>query len=217
MCFGDLLCWDRVDLAGDVLAEVVGLEALYRRLDDSDSWILGTVATLPRGVRLVGLRDATFEKPLGLRTLHNVSDRADDHLGAAHAERQGKPLIRTAGVPRTDELRTRVAEQAVQCLVVVAGDHNGTPGREAIEQRRLDSVEVLVLVDEHRLVGLDSVLMCFEGALNSEYRIVKAHGVVVVAAFDGEGRRSSRLEPPHESYELRHWAPMGDFPVGLDK
>lgn len=102
-------------------------------------------------------------------------------------------------------------------MVVVSGDHDRTPSREEIEQYRLETVEVLVLVDKHYLVGVDRLRMCLKRTLNPEHRIVETYGAIMVTAFERERRRGSRFETPHQADELRRRASAGNGPVGRDE
>src|SRR5262249_20204134 len=102
-----------VDLLGDIATEVVGLEALHRRLDDPDPRISGAVVTLPRKVRLIGFRDSVRKKSVGPCALHDIAHPSNDCLRAAHTEGQRKVLICSSTVPGTDECWARAAEKAV--------------------------------------------------------------------------------------------------------
>src|SRR5262249_1339612 len=64
---------------------------------------------------------------------------------------------------------------------------------------------------------LDLVRVRGEPAMDPEYRIVEAHGIVVVRTIEVEHRRVSRLEPPHETDELRRRSAVGDIPVGFNE
>jgi hypothetical protein len=157
------------------------------------------------------------EVPIGARALDDVAHRSHDDLGTAHAEGQREPFVCAATVQRPNEVWARAPKKTVERLIVVASDHNRTPGREAIEERGLNCVEVLILINEHDFVSLNLVRMRHERLLDPEHRIVKTHGVVVVAAFQRKRSCGSRLKPPHQGDELRNWTAAGNGRIGLDE
>src|SRR3954452_6826867 len=84
-------------------------------------------------VALELLVEAADEAAVRNRAIKHVLDRLDDHVGAARAVRQRKPVVVTASGELTDEARVAALE-AVQRLIVIASDQNVALRRKQLDE-----------------------------------------------------------------------------------